>query len=60
MIRLLITALLIALAGSADAQLLNGVSRPSTGGGAVTPPSCTSGLDLSQSCNAVFLNVVIF
>lgn len=51
-VRIMIIVALAMLAGSASAQLLYGVSRPSTGGGAAIPPACTNGANFSQACNS--------
>ena len=58
MIRLSLIFLMLALA-TAQAQLLDGVSRTSSAGGSVTPPSCNNSLDFTQACNSVYIAVIL-
>jgi hypothetical protein len=37
-----------------------GVLRSGTSGGSAVGPSCPNGLDFTNSCDAVYLNVVVF
>jgi hypothetical protein len=57
--RLLIIFVCMALAGTADAQLLIGVSRPASGGGAGTIPSCSNSLDFTQACNSQYIGAIL-
>jgi hypothetical protein len=58
--RLFVIIVCMALAGTADAQLLNGVSRASTGGGAGTIiPSCSNSLDFTQACNSQYIGAIL-
>jgi hypothetical protein len=46
----IVIIILLCSAGAADAQLLTGIIRASTGGGAVAPPTCVGAIDLSKGC----------
>jgi hypothetical protein len=43
-----------------SASLFTGMISASSGGGAAIPPACNNSLDFSQTCNSVYLNVVVF
>ena len=58
MIRLALIFLMFALA-AAQAQLLDGVSRTSSAGGSITPPSCDNSLNFTQACNSVYIAVIL-
>jgi hypothetical protein len=49
------------LAGSADAQLLLGVSQSNSGGGNPVPPSCTAdgGTDWSNACDIPLMAAIM-
>jgi hypothetical protein len=50
----------LAACGVADARITIGVFGAATGGGSVTPPSCTNALDFTQACNSQYLGTVVF
>jgi hypothetical protein len=57
--RLFVIIVCIALAGTAEAQLLTGISQSTSGGGAGTIISCSNKLDFTQACNSQYIGAIL-